>query len=55
MMPLAAALTGAIWGGFLARRRHGNRLDILQYATGFAMAFGVVGLFAGIVLGRLLD
>lgn len=54
MIPLTAALAGAVWGGLLARRRHGNHLDILQYAAGFAMAFGVVGLFAGIVLGLYL-
>ncbi len=53
MTPLLLALVGALWGGLVARRRGGNRLDIAQYAAGYAVAFGVLGLFAVLILGQL--
>ena len=54
MLVIVSAIGGAIWGGYLARRRRGNHLDILQYAVASAIAFGLVALFATIVLGDLL-
>ena len=54
MLVIMGIVGGAIWGGFLARRRKGNRLDILQYAAASAIAFGLVGLFATILVSRLL-
>lgn len=53
MLVIMGIVGGAIWGGFLARRRKGNRLDILQYAAASAIAFGLVGLFATILVSRL--
>ncbi|AJE45716.1 hypothetical protein P73_1001 [Celeribacter indicus] len=44
---------GAGWGAFVARRRGGKLLDILQYAAGFGLAFALVAMFAGILLLRL--
>ncbi len=55
MLEIVGAVGGAIWGGYLARRRKGNRLDILQYTAASAIAFGVVALFATVVLSRILS
>ena len=55
MLVIVGAIGGAIWGGYLARRRRGNHLDILQYAVASAIAFGLVALFATIVLSRNLS
>jgi hypothetical protein len=54
MLIFAGALGGALWGGFLARRRKGSRLDIAQYAAAFAIAFAILGLFATVLLDKYL-
>ncbi len=54
MIIVAAAVLGALMGIATARRRGGRPLDQLHYATGFAIAFGIVGLFATIFLDRIL-
>ncbi|SIS70849.1 hypothetical protein SAMN05421759_102523 [Roseivivax lentus] len=54
MIVLASALIGALWGGLSARRRKGNRLDIAQYATIFAIIGALLGLIATIVLEKAL-
>lgn len=43
---------GLIWGGLLARRRGGARLDMVQYAASFGIAFALVGLFVTIFMNR---
>ena len=55
MIVIAAALLGALIGGRTARKRGGNRLDIAQYAAGYAMAFIVVGLIATVIIDRVLS
>ncbi|WP_299149953.1 apolipoprotein acyltransferase [uncultured Tateyamaria sp.] len=55
MIVLAAAILGAIIGGMTARKRGGNRLDIAQYATGYALAFVVVGLIITVSIDRILS
>ena len=55
MIVIVAALSGAIIGGMTARKRCGNRLDIAQYAAGYALAFTVVGLIATVVIDRILS
>jgi len=52
MITLVFALVGALVGGFTAKKRGGNRLDIAQYAAGYGMAFAVVGLFVAVFLMR---
>lgn len=52
MIVIAAALFGAFTGGYTARKRGGNRLDMAQYAAGYAMAFVVLGLIATVVIDR---
>ena len=54
MIVILAFALGALWGGFLARRRGGSRLDIAQYAVAFGLAFGIVGLFVTVAAERML-
>lgn len=53
MIVIGMAILGAIIGGLTARKRGGNRKDIAQYATGYAVAFLIVGLFATIFIDRM--
>lgn len=53
MIIIIAALAGALWGGFLAKRRKGLRADIAQYAAVYAIAFALVGMFVTIFIGRM--
>ncbi|WP_371037753.1 MULTISPECIES: apolipoprotein acyltransferase [unclassified Rhodosalinus] len=52
-MILFSALIGAAIGAFTAYRRKGNRLDMLHYAAGYGIAFGLVGAVLSIALVRL--
>lgn len=54
MIIIAGALGGGLLGAITAKRRGGNRLDMAQYAAGYAIAFGLLGLFASIFLERML-
>lgn len=54
MIVIAGALVGAVLGAVLARKRGGNRLDMLQYAAGFAILLAVAGLFLTILIERSL-
>ncbi|WP_169306242.1 hypothetical protein [Paracoccus hibiscisoli] len=55
MLMLLAALLGGIRGWFRARALGGKRLDMIQYATGYAIAFGLLAAIVGISLARLLE
>lgn len=54
MIVAAGFIGGAVWGALVARARGGNRLDMAQYAAGYAIGCAVLGLFATLVLERLL-
>ena len=54
MIVLAGLIGGAIYGALLAKRRHGSRLDMAQYAAGYGIAFTIVGVFATIALEYLV-
>ena len=54
MIVIVAALLGALIGGYTANKRGGNKLDILQYAAGYALAFVIVGMIATILIDRAL-
>ncbi|MEL6644629.1 MAG: hypothetical protein AAFQ79_11895 [Pseudomonadota bacterium] len=54
MIIIAGALSGAAWGAYLAKAREGTKLDMAQYAAGFAIAFALLGLFVTIFLERML-
>ena len=45
MIVPAGLILGVIVGVLTARRRQGNRLDMLQYAAGFGIAFMLAGVF----------
>ncbi|MGI3167729.1 hypothetical protein ACRARG_01160 [Pseudooceanicola sp. C21-150M6] len=53
MIAIAGLLFGAILGAWRAKSRKGGSLDILQYAAVHAMLFGVIGLFATIIIHRM--
>ena len=53
MIVILAAVSGAFIGGYTAAKRKGNRLDIAQYAAGYALAFMVVGLIATVIIDRI--
>jgi hypothetical protein len=55
MLVLVGAVAGAIWGAWLARMRKGSRMDMAQYAGGFGIAFAVLGLFATLLLDRMIS
>lgn len=53
MIVIGAALLGAILGGFTARKRGGKSADIAQYVVVYAIAFGLLGMLATIVIHRI--
>jgi hypothetical protein len=53
MIVLAGTLFGGIYGALLAKRREGTTLDMAQYAAGFGIAFGLLGLFLTIFVERM--
>lgn len=54
MIVIGAALLGAVLGVLSARRKGGNRLDLLQYGAGYAIAFALAGLIITIMIHRSL-
>jgi hypothetical protein len=50
MIVLGGAILGALWGAWLAHRRKGTRLDMVQYGAGFAIFFAILGLFVTLFL-----
>lgn len=55
MIVLAGLVLGVAIGAYTAKKRGGNRLDIAQYASGYAIAFMLLGLFVTIFLERTLS
>lgn len=53
MLVVAGVLGGAAWGAWLAKSRGGLKKDMAQYAAGFAIFWGIVGLIATIVIERM--
>ncbi len=53
MVVIAGLILGAILGGLTAARRGGKRLDILQYAAVFGIAFCILGVFLTIFIERM--
>ena len=54
MIVIVLALLGALIGGFTARKRGGNRLDIAQYAAGYAIAFALLGMIITVFVHRAM-
>lgn len=55
MLTIIAALIGGVRGFRRARALGGTRLDRVQYAGGFAIAFGLVGTIIGVCIARLFE
>ncbi len=54
MLTLLGAILG-VWRGLdRVRQLGGNRMDMIQYALAHAIAFGLMGTFVGIYLGRFM-
>lgn len=53
MLPILAAIVGALLGALAARRRRGNPFDIAQWAAVWGIVGGLVGFVVLIVLTRL--
>lgn len=54
MIVLAGLVFGAVFGAYTARKRGGNRLDMAQYAAGYAIALMLLGLFVTIFIERMV-
>ena len=54
MIIIIAALIGAVWGGWMAKRRGGNRKDIAQYAVVMAVVLTLAAMIVEVVLVRLI-
>ncbi|MBO6883334.1 MAG: apolipoprotein acyltransferase [Marivita sp.] len=54
MIVIACALLGAIIGSMTAKRRKGNRADMWQYGTVYAIAFALGGLILTIAIEKLV-
>lgn len=55
MIVLVSGIIGAFLGYANAKKREGNNLDIAQYATGYAIAFMLLGLFLTLLIERLVS
>jgi cytochrome c biogenesis protein CcdA len=55
MIVLAGLVLGVAIGAYTAKKRGGNRLDMAQYAAGYAIALMLLGLFVTIFLERALS
>ncbi len=54
MIIFAGLLGGAAWGAVTARKRGGNRLDMLQYGAVWGIIGALLGLIATIVIERMI-
>ncbi len=53
MIVFPVAALGALFGALAARRRGGKAADIAQYAFGYAVAFGLLGMVVTMLYARL--
>lgn len=53
MIVLVAGVIGGLLGYSAAKKRNGSKLDIAQYATGYAIAFMIAGMFLTFLLASL--
>lgn len=54
MIVIGGLIFGALFGAILAKTRGGRLPDMAQYAAGLGILFGLIGLFATIILERVL-
>ena len=53
MIGLIAFALGLLWGGFVARKRGGNWLDIIQYALVHGIVLGLLAMLASVIVYRM--
>ena len=53
MIPLAGLVLGILLGIRAAKKRSGNRLDLVQYGAAYGMAFALLGVILALVVERL--
>lgn len=53
MIVLVCLILGGVIGAVAAKRRNGNKLDIMQYAAGYAIAAALCGFILTLVIERL--
>lgn len=54
MIVIAGLIVGAVIGAAHAKRKGGNRLDVLQYAAVFAIIGAITGMFLTIAIDRMI-
>ena len=54
MIVIGGLVFGALLGALLARKRGGRAADMAQYAAALGILCSLIGLFATIILERLL-
>ncbi|PRY81164.1 apolipoprotein acyltransferase [Marivita geojedonensis] len=54
MIVIAGAILGAILGAMTAKKRKGNRADMWQYGTVYAIAFSLAGLILTIIIEKII-
>jgi hypothetical protein len=54
MIVIAGLVFGALLGARTALKRGGKRLDALQYAAGYGIAFALLGLFLTLFIDRMV-
>lgn len=52
-MVILGLIIGAVYGAWRAHKRGGNRLDMAQWGTVFAIIFGLAGLALTILVGQM--
>jgi hypothetical protein len=53
MIVIAGLVLGAVMGAVTASKRGGKRLDMLQYAAGYGIAFCLLGVALTIFIERM--
>lgn len=53
MIVIAGLVLGAVLGSVTAAKRGGKRLDMLQYAAGYGIAFCLLGVVLTIFIERM--
>lgn len=53
MIAIAGLIGGAAIGALTARSRKGNAADMAQYAAGYGIALGILGLFASLLISKI--
>lgn len=54
MIVITAIIIGAIVGWRRASQLRGDKRDRMQYAAAFGMGFAVIGLFATVIIHRMI-